>query len=109
MAVERNEEFSRRAAKECSPRRKPWGKSWNLCKPRRGERNGGWPTIDFVGKPNENGYSTLHVNLRNVGAKPRTAPFEKLEDFRSEQLLARIVEERRLERADESGPVTLPD
>jgi len=27
MAVERNDEFSRKAAKECSPRRKPWVKS----------------------------------------------------------------------------------
>ena len=31
---------SREAAKECSPRRKPWVQSEKLIKPRRGERTG---------------------------------------------------------------------
>ena len=30
--------LSREAAKECSPRRKPWDNDATVCKPRRGER-----------------------------------------------------------------------
>jgi len=29
---------SREAAEECSPRREPWGKEWNMSEPRRGVR-----------------------------------------------------------------------
>ena len=47
IAVERNAEFSRKAAKECSPQlalsevegAQAVGEKWNLSKPRRGERN----------------------------------------------------------------------
>jgi hypothetical protein len=30
--------LSREAAKQCSPRRKPWDNDATLCKPRKGER-----------------------------------------------------------------------
>ena len=36
--VERSTQTSREAATECSPRRKPWDREWEISKPRRGER-----------------------------------------------------------------------
>ena len=44
-------EPSREAAKECSPRRKPWVESEVLIKPRRGERTGARTPLDGMTTP----------------------------------------------------------